>query len=80
MLKKYAGRLYLKIFQVLADGAWSGLPDSVSTDDALIARFAGYLFGYYHSEELMDKMIQAHRSISFQILKRFSASLRLPAL
>lgn len=73
MLKKYAKGLYVKIFEVLADGAWSRLPDSVSTDDAVIARFAGHLFGHYRTEELMDRMVRAHRSISFQFLKRFSA-------
>ncbi len=73
MLKKYARRLYQKIFRVLMDGAWSKLPDSVSTDDTAIARFAGYLLGSYRSEELMDRMIHAHWAISFQVLKRFSA-------
>jgi hypothetical protein len=73
MLKKYARGLYQKIFQVLSDGAWCNLPDSVSTDDVAIARFAGYLFASYRSHELMDKMIKAHWAISFQILKRFSS-------
>ncbi len=76
MLKKYARRLYQKIYLVLSDGAWATLPDSTATDDAVIARFAGLLLGTYHSEELMDKMIHAHWAISFQILKRFSAVAR----
>ena len=72
MLKKYAKWLHLKICSVITDHAWSSL-HSAPTDDATIARTAGYLLGAYRSEELMNKMIMAHRAISFQILKRFSA-------
>jgi hypothetical protein len=76
ILKKHAWRLHGRIFKILADDEWSSVPESASTDDGSIARFAGCLLGAYGSQDMMDRMIQAHWSISFQILKRITVVAR----
>lgn len=79
LLKKYAGRLYRKVSQVLVDGVWSKLSETVSTDDASIARFAGYLLGYYGSDDLMERVIDTRWSIFHHILSMVDSVLDVSA-
>lgn len=68
-LKKFAGKLYRKISAILTDGGWARISAFVPTDDASIARFSGYLLGYYGSGEFLQRVIDARWSISFHLIK-----------
>ena len=73
ILKRYAKKLYQKLSRVLTQGPWSNLSETVSTDDAYIARFAGRLLASYRSPELMEKAVNMRWSVSSFVLQGLEA-------
>lgn len=67
ILKKYAGKLYRKLSRVLA---WSSLSENVSTDDGSVARFAGFLLGYYGCEKIVEREILKRWHILSHVLEK----------
>lgn len=68
LLRKYSGDFYRRVSSLLTEGAWSKLTEAVPTNDAFIARFAGYLLGTYGSVEAMEQALNARWHTSLNIL------------